>query len=426
MSAPSTPRALDTFLTPRHQALWGDVDAFADQEIRPLVTRMEAAPGRVDRKVARLLATRGWYGVTVPRASGGMQAGNVAKTVLVHRLARVSGAAAAILQAGLIPVAALLHFGDKRQRTNLLPAVSEGRVLLSIAVTEPDQGGHIGGMTTAAEWDGKAWVLTGAKAHIGNSHIADLHIVVARTAPPGTRTSQALTAFLVADDRRGVTRDRYASAFGLHGFSFGRIGFDRVRISPEDVLGEVGQGFAVAQSSSILYGRPNLAAVSLGLHEAAFDATTQYVDHRPRYQGMLSDIGVVRDRLGAMAARLHMARILTYHAVDMLDQGVPCDDQLIAAKTISHEAAVDSGRDAMELHGASALANSGQIARVWRDMQTTYAPAGTGEVQRLRLAQAALREQRPRPTPDDEIDHIPWSVYFADRLRHVEPDPTAV
>lgn len=425
MPVPSTPRVLDRFLTARHQALWDDVDTFAEQEIRPRVTRMEAAPGRVDRKIARLLAARGWFGVTVPRASGGMQAGQVAKTILIHRLARVSGAAAAILQAGLIPIAALLHFGTDRQRTDLLPGVADGRVLLSIAVTEPDQGGHIGGMTTAAEWDGTAWVLTGTKAHIGNSHIADIHVVVARTAPPGTRTSQALTAFLVANDRRGVTTDRYAAAFGLHGFSFGRIGFDRVRI-PRKTSSATSEGFAVAQSSSILYGRPNLAAVSLGLHEAAVDLTTQYVDNRPRYRGMLSDIGVVRDRVGAMAARLHMARILTYHAVDMLDHGLPCDDQLIASKGIGHEAAAESGKDAMELHGANGLASSGEVSRVWRDMQTVYAPAGTGEVQRLRLAESALREKRTRPAPEDEPERIVWSVRFADQLRHVEPDPTAV
>ncbi|MGY1502937.1 acyl-CoA dehydrogenase family protein [Streptomyces sp. QTS52] len=426
MSASSTPRVLDTFLTPRHQALWQDVDAFADQEIRPRVTHMETAR-YVDRKVARFLAARGWFGVTVPEAYGGMQAGHVAKSILIHRLARVSAAAAAILQASLIPVAALLHFGTERQRANLLPGVADGSVLLSIAVTEPDQGGHIGGMTTAAEWDGKAWILTGTKAHIGNSQIADLHIVVARTAPPGTRTSQALTAFLVSSERRGVSANRYVGAFGLRGFGFGGLGFDRVRLPAESVLGEVGQGLAVAQSSSILYGRPNLTAVSLGLHEAALDLTTQYVGSRPRYQGTLSDIGVVRDRLGAMAARLHTARVLTYHAVDMLDHGADCDDQLITAKTFGHEAAVDSGRDAMELHGANSLDTSGEISRVWRDMQTTYAPAGTGEVQRLRLAQTALREHRPRPTPEDEAEHhIPWSVRFADHLRHVEPDPTAV
>ncbi|MDQ0990728.1 acyl-CoA dehydrogenase family protein [Streptomyces sp. V3I7] len=408
---------LDRFLTPSHRALWEAADDFAAQEIQPRVDRMESAPHRVDRKLARLLAGRRWFGVTVPEAFGGMQAGHVAKTILIHRLARTSAAAAAVLQASLIPVAALLHYGSRDQHKELLPQVADGSTLMSIAVTEPDQGGHIGGMATAAEWDGKAWVLTGEKSHVGNSPIADLHVVVARTAREGTRTSKALTAFLVQGDQRGVTLQRDSSKLGLRGFGFGRIRFDRVRVAPHNVLGDVGQGLDVAQSSSILYGRPNLTAVSLGLHEMAVSLTARYVSTRPRYEGKLADVGVIRDRLGRMSARLIMARILTYHAVDMLDRGLPCDDELIAAKALGHELAAESGNDAMELHAANGLDGDYPIQRIWRDMQTTYAPAGTGEVQRLRLAENLLQEET------SESVRTPWSVLHSGRPQPSISDP---
>ncbi|MEV6403950.1 acyl-CoA dehydrogenase family protein [Streptomyces bobili] len=393
MSMPTTPATLDRFITPAHQALWAAADDFATQEILPRVDRMESAPQRVNRSIARSLAGHGWFGVTVPEAFGGMQAGHVAKTILIHRLARVSGAAAAILQAGLIPVTALDYYGTEDQRTTLMPGVADGSVLMSIAVTEPDQGGHIGGMHSAAEWDGSAWILTGIKAHVGNSHIANLHVVIARTAPPGTRTSKALTAFLVRANQRGVDVMRHTGKLGLRGFSFGQISFDRVRVLPENVIGEVGQGFDVAQSSSILCGRPNLSAVSLGLHETAVSLTGQYVSNRPRYNGKLADLSVIRERLGRMSARLITARILTYHAVDMLDRGLSCDDELIAAKSLGHDLASRTGNDAMELHAANGLDADYPLQRVWRDMQTTYAPAGTGEVQRRRLAENLLEEE---------------------------------
>lgn len=413
MSMPTTPVTLDRFLMPAHRALWEAVDDFANQEIQPRVERMETAPNRVDRKIARLLAGRRWFGVTVPETFGGMEAGHVAKTILIHRLARVSGAAAAILQASLIPVAGLLYYGTDEQHNALLPSVADGSVLMSIAVTEPDQGGHIGGMETAAEWDGRAWVLTGVKAHVGNSHIADLHVVVARTAPPGTRTSRALTAFLVQGDQRGVNLVRHGGKLGLHGFSYGQIAFDRVRVSSENVLGDVGQGFEVAQSSSILYGRPNLTAVSLGLHETALSLTAEYVSKRPRYKGKLADLSVIQDRLGRMSARLLMAKILTYHAVDMLDRGLPCDDELLTAKALGHDLAAETGNDALQLHAANGLDEDFGIERVWRDMQATYAPAGTGEVQRRRLAENLLQQQEE----DDSSTRAPWSVLHADRFR---------
>lgn len=412
------PTSLDRFLTPAHHALWEAADTFAAAEVQPLIDGMESAPHKVDRALVRLLAQRGWFGVTVPEAFGGMAAGHVAKSILIHRLARVSGAAGAILQAGLIPVAGLLHYGTDAQHNELLPAVADGAVLLSIAVTEPDQGGHLGGMVSAAEWDGTAWILTGIKAHVGNSHLADLHIVIARTAPADTRTSQALTAFLVHADQRGVNLVQQAAKLGLHGFSFGQITFDRVRIPPSHVLGEVGQGFAVAQSSSILYGRPNLTALSLGLHEQALALTTRYVSNRPRYQGHLADIAVVRDRLGRMSARLIMARILAYHAVDMLDSGLACDEELITAKALGHELAAETGNDAMQLHAAHGLDTEQPIARVWRDMQTTYAPAGTGEVQRRRLAETLLTKD------SDTTPHVPWSVQHAARGQPPHTTPT--
>jgi alkylation response protein AidB-like acyl-CoA dehydrogenase len=416
MPTPTIPVSLHRFLTPAHRALWEAVDGFAAQEVQPLVERMESAPHRVDRKIARLLARRRWFGVTVSETFGGMEAGHVAKTILIHRLARVSGAAAAILQASLIPVAALLNYGDGDQHNTLLPGVADGSVLMSIAVTEPDQGGHIGGMETSAEWDGKSWLLNGVKAHVGNSHIANLHVVVARTAPAGTRTAESLTAFLVRGDQRGVTPVPYASKLGLHGFSFGQLSFDRVRISPDNVLGEVGQGFEVAQSSSILCGRPNLAAVSLGLHESAVSLTAQYVSNRPRYKGKLADLSVIRDRLGQMSGRLILARTMAYHAVDMLDRSLSCDDELIAAKGLGHELASKTGNDAMQLHAANGLDEDYLIQRIWRDMQTTYSPAGTGEVQHLRLAENLLQEE----TGTDL--RKPWSVLHAGRAHPPVPD----
>ncbi|MCM3266345.1 acyl-CoA dehydrogenase family protein [Streptomyces thermoviolaceus] len=398
-----------------HEALHREADAVARDEIAPLVARMENSPDRVERDVPLVFGERRWFGVTIPQEYGGMGAGHVAKTVLIHRLAAVSGAAAAILQAGLIPVAALLHFANDEQKRRWLPPAARGTALFSIAVTEPEAGGHLGGMQTTAERSGEEWVITGSKMHVGNSHLAHVHVVVARTAPPGTSTSRALTAFLVEHDRPGLTVRPHRPALGLHGFSFGRLDLDGVRVPAANVLGRVGEGMRVAQSSSILYGRPNLAAVSLGLHEATVELTTRFLRQRRRYDGTLYDLPVLRDRLGAMEARLRAARTLTYQAVALLDAGQPCDAELINSKYLGHDWAVESGQDAMELHGAHALATDYPLQRLWRDIQCTYAPAGTGEVQRIRLADAVLHD-----TP------VQWSQLLTDGYSRPQPDPSTV
>ncbi|MFI5743871.1 acyl-CoA dehydrogenase family protein [Streptomyces anulatus] len=412
---PATPPpALRPYLTARHDLLWAEADAFAAEHVAPRAVRMEAAPGRVERKVADLMAARGWFAVTVPSAFGGLGAGHVAKTVLIHRIACVSAAAAAILQATLIPVGALLHFATVEQQARWLPGVADGSLLLSIAVTEPSAGGHIGGIETTAERTDNQWVITGAKAHIGNSHLAGAHLVLARTAEAGVRTSQALTAFLVESDRPGLTVADHRPGLGLHGFSVGHLNLDNVRVPAENIVGEIGQGLSVAQSSSILYGRPNLAAVSLGIHEAVVATTTARLKTRPRYRGTLSDLPVLRDRIGDMEARLRAGRILAYQSVHLLDQGLPCDADLINAKYLGHQWAMTSAQDAMELHGAQALDRDYVLQRLWRDIQHTYPPAGTGDVQRIRLADAAFGE-----------NHIQWSERLAADAARAHPDPTA-
>ncbi|MET8183992.1 acyl-CoA dehydrogenase [Streptomyces sp. NPDC005336] len=414
-ATPTTPPpALRPYLTARHELLWQEADAFAAEHVAPRAARMEATPHQVERKIADLMARRGWFAVTIPAAFGGLGAGHVAKTVLVHRIACVSAAAAAILQATLIPVGGLLHFATYEQKGRWLPQVADGSLLLSIAVTEPRAGGHIGGIETTAERAGTEWVLTGSKAHIGNSHLAGAHLVIARTAEPGVSTSQALTAFMVESDRHGLSVSGHRAGLGLHGFSAGRLDLDQVRVPEDNVVGEIGQGLSVAQSSSILYGRPNLAAVSLGIHEVVVATTTAYLKARSRYRGALSDLPVLRDRIGDMEARLCAARILAYQSVHLLDQGLPCDADLINAKYLGHQWAMQSTQDAMELHGAQALDGDYVLQRLWRDIQHTYPPAGTGEVQRIRLADAALNEDRPQ-----------WSERLAAEAAWARPDPTA-
>ncbi|MYR58058.1 acyl-CoA dehydrogenase [Streptomyces sp. SID625] len=424
MSMPTTspptlstpPAALRPYLTDRHQQLWREADEAAAEHIRPHVARMEAAPDVVDTHVAELFASRRWFAVTVPARFGGLAAGHVARAVLIHRIAHVSGTAGAVLQATLIPVGSLLLHATHEQQSRWLPAVADGSLLLSIASTEPEAGGHIGGIQTRARRAGRGWVITGSKIHIGNAHLAGAHVVIARTCDPAkTRVSQALTAFLVEADRKGVSVALHRPTLGLHGFSAGRLDLDRVRVPDDHVIGEVGQGYDVAQSSSILYGRLNIAALALGLHEAVVDTTTAFLTSRPRYGKFLSDLPVLKNRLGIMESRLRTARNLVYQGAHLLDAGVACDAELINAKHVGHAAAARSAQDSMECHGAHALDGDYPLQRLWRDIQHTYAPAGTGEVQHLQLAAAALGENDTQ-----------WSARLAAELAWARPNPAAV
>ncbi|MBY8887279.1 acyl-CoA/acyl-ACP dehydrogenase [Streptomyces sp. PTM05] len=378
------------YLTEKHRALRQEVREFAEKRIAPHVPRMEASAA-VEHDLVREIARRGWIAVTVAPRYGGIGAGHLARMLVVEEISRVSAAMGAATQASQLGVAKIMRYGTSQQKHRWLPKVASGECLPTIAVTEPGSGSHVLGMEATARRTGKHYVLNGSKVFVGNSHIGDVHGVVARTA----EGSKGLTAFLVEADRSGLTIVEHPTTLGLRGFSFGELRLDNCRIPAGNRIGAEGQGRDVAYSSSILYGRPNLAAVALGLHQAVMDTTVNLCRERTRYGAPLHELDTVRDKVGRMQSALMTARLTAYHAAALLDRQRcrithPCDDALMNAKLVGVELLLDSARLAMEIHGAAALTPGRPMERYWRDAQCLFAPAGTSDIQRLRLAAYAL------------------------------------
>ncbi|MFF8308461.1 acyl-CoA dehydrogenase family protein [Streptomyces lydicus] len=392
------------FTDQRHEALRQRVRDFAESEVRPRIAEMEASR-TVCHDLSRRIARQGWIGATVHRAYGGMGAGHVAKTLIIEELSRVSAAMGAMVQASQLGVAKIVHFGSEEQKKTWLPAIASGDCLPTIAVTEPQSGGHVLGMATTAVRDGDDYVLSGRKSYVGNSHVGDLHGVVVRTG----EGSRGLSAFLVESGTPGFRVGPQRPAMGLHGFSFGELFFDNCRVPAANLLGREGDGLAVAYSSSVLYGRPNLTAVSLGIHQAVLDETSAFCAERQRYGKPLADLANIKLKLGRIQSRLLLARLSAYHAVHLLDQGLPCDAELMNAKLVNVESALESARDAMDIHAASALFTDRPIERFLRDAHHIFAPAGTSDVQLLRLGELALGRAKGE-----------WSSRLAELLR-LEP-----
>ncbi|MGW5017059.1 acyl-CoA dehydrogenase family protein [Streptomyces cacaoi] len=389
----------ESFLTESHAQLRDEVRAFAESVIAPRVTDMEASRA-IEHDLASLIARRGWIGATISGEYGGMAAGHLAKTLIIEEISRTSAAMGAMAQASQLGTAKIIHFGTAEQKKTWLPRIAAGSCLPTIAVTEEGSGSHVLGMAATAERDGDDYVLNGSKVHVGNSHIGTLHGVVARTGDG----SKGLTAFLVEAGRPGLAVSPHQQSLGLHGFSFGELVFDNCRIPAANRLGAEGDGLDVAYSSSILYGRPNLTAVALGLHQAILEATTTFCHERIRYGKPLHALPTVQRKLGQMQSRLMTARLTAYHAAHLLDamptRGRPgtepdnaapgCDAELMNAKLVNVETALDSARTAMEIHAAAGLTTNRPIERYLRDAHHIFAPAGTSDIQLLRLAETAL------------------------------------
>ncbi|WP_405775772.1 acyl-CoA dehydrogenase family protein [Streptomyces sp. NBC_01538] len=395
----------DWYLTPKHEQLRRTVRVFAETEVAPHIPEMEQS-GEVARELAFLIAAQGWIGATIDTEYGGMGAGHLAKTIIVEELARVCAAMGAMVQASQLGVAKVNHFGSEQQKQLWLPRFADGSWLPTIAVTEPDSGSHVLGMEATARRDGDSYVLNGRKIYVGNSHIGHVHGVVARTAPG----SKGLTAFLVEADRPGLSPAPHGGTLGLHGFSFGELIFDNCRIPVDNRLGAEGDGKDVAYSSSILYGRPNLTAVALGIHQAILEEITRFTTERQRYGKPLHHLPNIRIKVGQIKSRLMTGRLAAYHAARLLDAGAGRDADLMNAKVTNVELAIDSARAAMEIEAAAGLFTDRPLERFLRDIFHIIAPAGTSDIQHLRLAEVALG-----------LDKVEWSQ----RLATAPPAPPA-
>ncbi|MFI7095433.1 acyl-CoA dehydrogenase family protein [Streptomyces lydicus] len=379
----------DTYLEERHHQLRAEVRAFAESKVAPRVADMEHTKA-VETELATAIARQGWIGVTIDPAYGGMGAGHLAKTIIIEELSRISGAMGAMVQASQLGVAKIIHFGSERQKRAWLPRVADGSCLPTIAVTEPEAGSHVLGIQMTARREGRHYILNGRKVYVGNSHVGDLHGVVVRT----SEGSKGLSAFLVESGTPGIRVGPQRSTMGLHGFSFGELIFDDCLVPAANLLGREGEGLSVAYSSSMLYGRPNLTAVSLGIHQAVLDEATRFCGERQRYGKPLADLANIKLKLGRIQSRLLLARLSAYHAVHLLDQGLPCDAELMNAKLVNVESALESARDAMDIHAASGLFTDRPVERFLRDAHHIFAPAGTSDVQLLRLGEQALGQAK--------------------------------
>jgi alkylation response protein AidB-like acyl-CoA dehydrogenase len=392
-----------------HAALRQEVREFAEREVAPRLDELETA-GTFEVDLVRAAARRGWIAVTVPGWYGGMGLGHLAKTVILEELSRVSGAIGAAVQASQLGVAKVVHFGSERQRAYWLPRFASGESLPTIAVTEPESGGHVLAMRSTAVRDGDDYILNGTKCFVGNSHIGDVHGVVVRTGPG----SRGLTAFLVESDRPGLRTGDPGRQTGLQGFSYGELVFENCRVPATNRIGVEGEGLDVAYSSSVLYGRPNLTAVALGIHQAIVDDTAAFCRSRQMYGRTLADLPTVALRLGEMASHLTTARVAAYHAVHLLDLGEPCDLELVNAKLVNTESAVTSARTAIGIFGARGGQAEYRVDRYLRDALHTLPPAGTSDIQRHRLSQMVLGSY-PQP----------WSVRLRDRIVPGSPQAAA-
>jgi alkylation response protein AidB-like acyl-CoA dehydrogenase len=289
-------------------------------------------------------------------------------------------AASAHLFACTVPVA---EHGSTELRERFLPKMSKGAVIAANAATEAEAGSDIFAMKTTAVRDGDEYVLQGEKTYVTNGPVADVFLAYAATAP--SHGYFGISAFLVERDRPGIVVGSPFDKIGLTSALTSTVYFDGCRVPARNRLAEEGQG-AMIFERSMAWERSCLFAAYLGLMERQLERTIDHVKQRKQFGRRLSENQGVAFRITDMKHRLEAARLLLYRACWLRDQGERATLEVSLAKLAVSEAAVQSGLDAIQLHGGSGVMEEYGVERMLRDAIPCRIFSGTSEMQRSIIA----------------------------------------
>ncbi len=391
---PQPPALLPPWHTPEREALQLQARRFAMEEVLPVADELDPQKGLIPASLLARLAELGWFGITVPAEHGGLGLGVFEYCMVSEELARAWMSTASILARAQGLGTAL---ADPVRRRELLGRSARGEWIGAIALSEPDAGSDLAGVSTRAVLDGDEWVVTGRKRWCGNAEAADfIQVLVRERDPePGERRSAGLVNLLLEKERGSFPAGLTGSPIdkiGYHGFLTWDLTFDGVRIPRGNVIDEAAAsdeegvearraGFAQAQLF-LNTARVHTAARAVGLARAALEDSVVYLQEREQFGHPIGDFQALRFAVAEMAAQVEQARAFYRQVAHLLDLGVPCEKEAAMVKLEATEMSVRVTNQAMQLHGGNGYTTERQVERHWRDARLTTIFEGTSEIQK--------------------------------------------
>ncbi|EFK08282.1 putative acyl-CoA dehydrogenase [delta proteobacterium NaphS2] len=378
---------MDFDLQTEHIQIRDTVRKFCVNEVIPHAEQWEKDE-TFPRDIIKKMGGLGFFASPFPEKYGGTELGFLANIIVAEELARASLGLACCLnmQSGTCPMTLLLN-GSEEQKEKYLPGIISGEKLGCFAVTEPNAATDVAGIETKAILDGENYVLNGSKMWITHASVFDAGVCFAKTDP--SQRHKGLSAFIIEGDMPGLTGIAEKDKLGCRSSDTGQIVFEDCKVPKENLIGEEGQGFKIAESS-LTYGRANIAARSLGIGQAAVDASIRYANEREQFGQKIGAFQMNKQIIADMVAEIDASRLLVYRAAWLQDQKRPSSNESTIAKFYASEAAVRAVIGAAKIHGAYTYSSEYSIGRLYRDVMLMTAGEGTSNIQRIIIANNAL------------------------------------
>jgi alkylation response protein AidB-like acyl-CoA dehydrogenase len=337
------------------------------------------------------MADLGLMGMLVPPEFGGMGADHVSYVLAIIEIAAADGAASTALQVhnGLTCMA-VLKYGSAEQKHRFLRPLAEGKLLGAFCLTEPEAGSDASAITTRAGREGDTFVLNGVKHFITSGSNADVVVAFAVTNPDAQKNR--ISAFIVPTSTPGYVVTRVQRTMGQRSGDHCQIAFENCEVSSDQLLGNEGQGLQVAFASLEL-GRLGVAAQSIGMARAAFEAALAYAKQRRTFGRPIIEHQAVSFQIADMATSLQAAELMVLHAARLRDAGRPSSKESSMAKLFAADMAEQVCNSAIQIHGGYGYLDDCAVGRIYRDVRVCKIYEGTSEIQRLVIGRQLASEQ---------------------------------
>ena len=359
---------------------------FADQEILPRAVaadQQQVFPLAVQAKAVEL----GLVNLTLPESVGGMGLGCFELVLVTEELCRACLGIGTTLCINTLAAEPLVQLGSPAQQERYLSRLTAGG-FASFALTEPGAGSDVAGIRTRATRVEGGWHLNGSKIWISNAPLADFLVVFAKTdAEAGHR---GMTAFIVERDSAGLSIGQPMSKLGQRAAPTAEVFFDNLFVPDAQRLGEEGSGFGLAMQV-FDHSRPMVAAFGVGLIQRCVDESLAYARTRISMGKPLIEHQAIAHKLAEMQMRLEAARLLTYQAAWMTDQGQRSTLQASIAKAFAADAAMWAATEAIQIFGGMGYSTEYPVEKLFRDAKVLQIYEGTSEIQRNIIAREMLR-----------------------------------
>lgn len=361
---------------------------FGEKEIKPYMRKwddMQEFPLALFKKLGKL----GLMGVLVPEQYGGSGFGYEEYVTTILELAKIDGGIGLSVAAhNSLCTGHILQFGNDAQKRRWIPKLASAEWIGAWGLTEPNTGSDAGNMKTKAIQEGEYWVINGTKNFITHGKSGDVAVVIARTGAVGEANDK--TAFVIERGTSGFSAGKKEDKLGMRSSETTEMIFENCRVHKENVLGEVGDGFK--QALKVLDGgRISIAALSLGIAEGALEASIAYSKERHQFNKPISSFQGIAFKLADMATELEAAKLLTFRAATMKDQGKDVNQESAMAKYYASEVAVKLATEAVQIFGGYGYVKDYPVEKFYRDSKLCTIGEGTSEIQKLVISRAILK-----------------------------------